>query len=74
MSQEELYLYKVTAEIQGNETVTVILLAATDEEAFAAAEKELERHFIAMPPVTELAIEEKRSAKRGRGYVVEPSS
>lgn len=74
MSREALYLYKVSAEIQGKGTVHIILLAASDEGAFAAAEKELERHFIATPPVTEMVIEEKRTAGKGKGYVVEASA
>jgi len=71
MSREGIYLYKVSAEIRGKGTVYVILLAASDEGAFAAAERELERHFIAAPPVTEMVIEEKRSAGKGKGFVVE---
>jgi hypothetical protein len=73
MNREALYLYKVSAVMQGKGSATVILLAATDEEAFAAADKELERHYIATPPVTEMVIEEKRTAGKGKGYVVETS-
>lgn len=73
MNREALFLYKVSAEIQGKGTVHVILLAASDEGAFAAAEKELDRHFIAAPPVVEMVIVEKRSAGKGRGFVVEAS-
>jgi len=74
MSREGIYLYKVSAEIRGKGTVYVILLAASDEGAFVAAERELERHFIAAPPVTEMVIEEKRSAGKGKGFVVETAA
>lgn len=71
MSEQELYLYRLRAEVEGKGAYQVIVLSPTDEKAFDHAEKELERYTIATPKVTEWSLEEKKRVRSGNGYVIE---
>jgi hypothetical protein len=71
VSDQELYLYRLRAEVEGNKTYHVIVLSPSEEKAFDQAEKELERYTIATPKVTEWALEEKKRVRSGAGYVIE---
>jgi hypothetical protein len=65
-----LFLYRLSVVTEEGETHTIVVLAENDETAFGAAEKEWERHFLVPPKVAEWALEEKRRAKSGSGYVI----
>ncbi|MEO3944178.1 DUF3906 family protein [Gorillibacterium sp. CAU 1737] len=65
-----MFLYKLEAAMP-EQTVPVVVLAETDEGAFAAADELLHRHFVASPEVKELAIVEKKRVAKGAGYVLE---
>lgn len=65
-----MYLYKLEFQI-GEKTVHVIVAADSDEQAFKYADAELEKHFITMPNIAEAAIVEKKSVRKGTGYVIE---
>jgi hypothetical protein len=69
-SESSLFLYRLSVVTEKGETHTIVILAEDDETAFGAAEKEWERHFLVPPKVTEWALEEKRRAKTGSGYVI----
>jgi len=66
-----MFLYKLEAKTEGG-LLPVVVLAETDEKAFAAAESQLIRHFVAPPGIKELVIVEKKRAEKGAGYVLEP--
>ncbi|AUS09712.1 DUF3906 domain-containing protein [Laceyella sacchari] len=69
MSQE-LYLYRLKAELKDGDTHAVVVLSTGDEQAFTHAEKELERYLIATPDVREWTLEEKKRVRPGSGYVL----
>lgn len=65
-----MFLYKLEAALP-EQVVPVVVLAESDEGAFAAAEELLHRHFVVSPEVKELAIVEKKRVAKGAGYVLE---
>ncbi|MBN2908860.1 DUF3906 family protein [Polycladomyces sp. WAk] len=68
--EPSLFLYRLSVVTEEGETHTIVILAEDDETAFSTAEKEWERHFLVPPKVAEWALEEKRRAKTGSGYVI----
>ncbi|WP_058303500.1 DUF3906 family protein [Gorillibacterium timonense] len=66
-----MFLYKLEA-VTSDQLLHVVILAETDEQAFAGAESQLVRHYVAPPVIEELVIVEKKRAEKGAGYVLEP--
>ncbi|SFI61816.1 DUF3906 family protein [Thermoflavimicrobium dichotomicum] len=71
--QEELFLYRVQVKEETKGTMYIVVLAPSDEKAFAFAEQELERHMIVTPKVKEWLLLEKRRVHSGSGYVIDPT-
>lgn len=69
MSKQELYLYRFKVELVKSQTLDLVVLAATDEQAFDSAAAELERSCFPAPTAAEWVIEEKKRVRRGVGYV-----
>lgn len=65
-----MYLYRLEAETSAG-ALAVVIVAEGEEQAFAAAEEHLQRHFLPAPAVAELTIVEKKRIAPGAGYVVQ---
>ena len=70
MTKQELYLYRLTAELAIGKTIDVVVIATSDESAFDYAMQELERAWLPTPVVHEWFIEEKKRMRRGVGYAL----
>ncbi|MBO7748251.1 DUF3906 family protein [Paenibacillus sp. MWE-103] len=64
-----MFLYKIEIELE-DETGHLILLAETDEKAFAEVEGQLERHYVKKPALKSAAIVEKKRTSAGSGYFI----
>ncbi|BCJ88440.1 DUF3906 family protein [Effusibacillus dendaii] len=72
--EKEFYLYKLEAVLPADRLLTVIVIADSDEKAFAYAENNIVRHTIVPPKIEQLGIVQKKPLGRGGvGYVVETS-
>ncbi|MDQ0339988.1 hypothetical protein J2S00_002783 [Caldalkalibacillus uzonensis] len=65
----EYYLYRLEMKVDG-QPVEVIVAAENHERAFAIAEIEVEKMYLRLPQLEEMAIVEKKKIGRGSGYVV----
>ncbi|MCI3923859.1 DUF3906 family protein [Paenibacillus sp. TRM 82003] len=68
-----MFLYKIECVTSKGES-TAILVADSDEAAFAAVEVHLTRHYIAKPDVDSMALVEKKRIEKGSGYIIETNS
>ncbi|WP_139492078.1 DUF3906 family protein [Brevibacillus dissolubilis] len=71
MKQSELFMYHVQVDTKDKGRLSVIVLSPDDEQAFDYAERELEKHYLSAPELTEAALFEKRRVQAGSGYVVD---
>jgi hypothetical protein len=70
--QPETFLYKLEALLADGKFCTVVVIGHSDEKAFAYAENQLLRYFVAPPQVKELSLVQKIPLGRpGIGYVIE---
>lgn len=70
--EKEFYLYKIEAVLAEDRNLTVVVLADSDEKAFASAENNILRHTIAPPIIEQLSVVQKKPIERGGvGYVIE---
>ena len=65
-----MYLYRLEAETSSGALV-LIIVAEGEEQAFAAAEEQVQRHSLPAPKLLELVVVEKKRISPGAGYVVE---
>lgn len=65
-----MFLYKMEIET-ADRKACLIVLADSDESAFAYADGHLVRHFIKTPEIKEMVIVEKKRVEKGSGYVIE---
>ncbi|WP_018750476.1 DUF3906 family protein [Paenibacillus sanguinis] len=64
-----MYLYRLEAETSAG-WLAIVIAAEGEEQAFAAAEEHMQRHFLPTPEVLELTIVEKKRITLGAGYVI----
>jgi len=65
-----MYLYRIEIEL-AEQLVYLIVVAETDEKAFAYVESHMDRHFLTSPAPIEVSILEKKRLDKGAGYVIE---
>ncbi|MGL4522330.1 MAG: DUF3906 family protein [Bacilli bacterium] len=65
----ELYRFIITTE---QNEFSVIIAASGEEAAFSQLDIELEKHFVSIPPLVEVALYEKKRMGKGTGYVLAP--
>lgn len=58
-------LYRFEAVLE-NSIVPIVVVAESEEKAFKMAEIELEKHFLPLPEVKEIALFEKRRFEKAR--------
>jgi len=66
-----MFLYRLEASGKGFPPVAVIVLADSDEKAFAYAETQIERDFLGGIEIQEFVIFQKKRVSPGEGYTVE---
>ncbi|GGG15504.1 DUF3906 family protein [Paenibacillus abyssi] len=65
-----MFLYKI--EIEYEEKIAyLIVLADSDEKAFATVEGNAAKHFVKTPDIRSIAIIEKKRTEPGNGYLIE---
>ena len=67
-----MFLYKIEIEMEEG-FAHLILLAESDEKAFAVVESHVARHYVKMPVVKSAAIVEKKRIEPGAGYLIPQS-
>lgn len=65
-----MFLYKIECSTSKGESMAIIV-ADTDEAAFAAVEVHLMRHYIAKPEVNSMTLVEKKRVEKGSGYLID---
>lgn len=65
-----MFLYKLEISLK-NKGACLVVLADSDESAFAYVEGHLVRHYVQLPEVSEIAIVEKKRVEKGSGYVID---
>lgn len=63
-------LYRFEAIVEGKE-VALVIAAQSEEEAFRFADIELEKHFLKVPQVDDLSMNELKKIRNGVSYVIE---
>jgi hypothetical protein len=73
--QTETFLYKLEALLADGKFCTVIVIAHSNEKAFAYAENKLLSYFVEPPQVKELSLVQRIPLGRpGIGYVIETAA
>ncbi|MCF6094231.1 DUF3906 family protein [Microaerobacter geothermalis] len=67
-----MFLYKLEVRFADESWATVVTIAGDDRQAFESANHQLECHYLPLKKITEMAMVEKKPAKKGHGYVIEP--
>ena len=62
-------LYRFEAVLE-NSIVPIVVVAESEEKAFKMAEIELEKHFLPLPEVKEIALFEKKKIRKGGAFVI----
>lgn len=62
-------LYRFEA-VLVNSIVPIIVVAESEEQAFKVAEIELEKHFLPLPEVKEIALFEKKKIRKSAAFVI----
>ncbi|MCW1239884.1 MULTISPECIES: DUF3906 family protein [Bacillus] len=62
-------LYRFEA-VLVNSIVPIVVVAQSEEQAFKLAEIELEKHFLPLPEVKEIALFEKKKIRKGAAFVI----
>ncbi|ENQ3109978.1 DUF3906 family protein [Bacillus sp. JAS102] len=62
-------LYRFEA-VLVNSIVPIIVVAESEEQAFKMAEIELEKHFLPLPEVKEIALFEKKKIRKSAAFVI----
>lgn len=68
-----MFLYRLQVEEEQRGIIHIIVLSSSDEKAFVAAEKQLERSSLVTPRVKEWLLLEKKRIHEGSGYVIDPN-
>ncbi|GAB7386348.1 hypothetical protein BSNK01_01830 [Bacillaceae bacterium] len=67
---EDVHLYRIEVELANDERYVAVLLAETDEEAFAAAEKQIDMELLGGYEIRELVMVQRLPARNGTGFIV----
>ncbi|MDA1887636.1 DUF3906 family protein [Bacillus cereus group sp. BY105LC] len=62
-------LYRFEAVLE-NSIVPIVVVAESEEKAFKMAEIELEKHFLSLPEVKEIALFEKKKIRKSAAFVI----
>ncbi|WP_208754987.1 DUF3906 family protein [Bacillus pacificus] len=62
-------LYRFEA-VLVNGIVPIVVVAESEEQAFKMAEIELEKHFLPLPEVKEIALFEKKKIRKSAAFVI----
>ena len=62
-------LYRFEA-VLVNSIVPIVVVAESEEQAFKMAEIELEKHFLPLPEVKEIALFEKKKIRKSVAFVI----
>ncbi|MEN1935489.1 DUF3906 family protein [Paenibacillus sp. 102] len=62
-------LYRFEA-VLANGVVPVVVVAQSEEQAFRLVEVELEKYFLPLPEVKEIALHEKKKIRKGAAFVI----
>lgn len=62
-------LYRFEA-VLVNSIVPIVVVAESEEQAFKMAEIELEKHFLPLPEVKEIALFEKKKIRKSAVFVI----
>ncbi|AAT62703.1 DUF3906 family protein [Bacillus paranthracis] len=62
-------LYRFEAVLE-NSIVPIVVVAESEEKAFKMAEIELEKHFLPLPEVKEIALFEKKKIRKSAAFVI----
>ncbi|EEM72623.1 MULTISPECIES: DUF3906 family protein [Bacillus] len=62
-------LYRFEAVLE-NSIVPIVVAAESEEKAFKMAEIELEKHFLPLPEVKEIALFEKKKIRKSAAFVI----
>ncbi|MCU4990170.1 DUF3906 family protein [Bacillus cereus] len=62
-------LYRFEA-VLVNSIVPIVVVAESEEHAFKMAEIELEKHFLPLPEVKEIALFEKKKIRKSAAFVI----
>ncbi|HFK1791641.1 TPA: DUF3906 family protein [Bacillus pacificus] len=62
-------LYRFEA-VLVNSVVPIVVVAESEEQAFKMAEIELEKHFLPLPEVKEIALFEKKKIRKSAAFVI----
>ncbi|MED0824000.1 DUF3906 family protein [Bacillus pacificus] len=62
-------LYRFEA-VLVNSIVPIVVVAESEEQAFKMAEIELEKHFLPLPEVKEIALFEKKNIRKSAAFVI----
>ena len=62
-------LYRFEAVLE-NRIVPIVVVAESEEKAFKMAEIELEKHFLPLPEVKEIALFEKKKIRKSAAFVI----
>ncbi|ERI06653.1 DUF3906 family protein [Aneurinibacillus aneurinilyticus] len=66
-----MFIYRLEVTFEDESAAAVVVIHDSEEKAFRSAQNQIERHFIPVKPIKELAIVEKKPAEAGRSYVIE---
>ncbi|HDR5281252.1 TPA: DUF3906 family protein [Bacillus anthracis] len=64
----DLYLFE--AVLENSIVPIVVVVAESEEKAFKMAEIELEKHFLPLPEVKEIALFEKKKIRKSAAFVI----
>ncbi|WP_249709259.1 DUF3906 family protein [Bacillus cereus] len=62
-------LYRFEAVLE-NSIVPIVVVAESEEKAFKMAEIELEKHFLPLPEIKEIALFEKKKIRKSAAFVI----
>ncbi|AAP25386.1 MULTISPECIES: DUF3906 family protein [Bacillus] len=63
-------LYRFEAVLENSIVPIVVVVAESEEKAFKMAEIELEKHFLPLPEVKEIALFEKKKIRKSAAFVI----
>lgn len=63
-------LYRFEAVLENSIVPIVVVVVESEEKAFKMAEIELEKHFLPLPEVKEIALFEKKKIRKSAAFVI----
>ncbi len=69
-----MFLYKLEITTIEKASFVAIVVAETDEKAFAYAESQIRRQFLVPPALKDISLVEKKYLDKGKGYLIEAAA